>query len=77
MQEKLSTVDAAEVAKFEAMALEWWDLEGKFKPLHMLNPCRLDYITQQIASEFGRNLKEALPFQGLRILDIGLSLIHI
>lgn len=71
MQEKLSTVDAAEVAKFEAMALEWWDLEGKFKPLHMLNPCRLDYITQQIASEFGRNLKEALPFQGLRILDIG------
>ena len=71
MQEKLSTVDAAEVAKFEAMALEWWDLEGKFKPLQMLNPCRLDYITQQIASEFGRNLKEALPFQGLRILDIG------
>ena len=71
MQEKLSTVDVAEVAKFEAMALEWWDLEGKFKPLHMLNPCRLDYITQQIASEFGRNLKEALPFQGLRILDIG------
>ena len=71
MQEKLSTVDAAEVAKFEAMALEWWDLEGKFKPLHMLNPCRLDYITQQIASEFGRNLKETLPFQGLRILDIG------
>jgi 2-polyprenyl-6-hydroxyphenyl methylase/3-demethylubiquinone-9 3-methyltransferase len=71
MQEKLSTVDKAEVAKFEAMALEWWDLEGKFKPLHMLNPCRLDYITQQIAFEFGRNLKEAFPFQGLRILDIG------
>ncbi len=71
MQGNQSTVDPAEVAKFEAMAAEWWDLEGKFKPLHMLNPCRLDYITQQIASEFGRNLKEALPFQGLRILDIG------
>ena len=71
MQGNQSTVDPAEVAKFEAMAAEWWDLEGKFKPLHMLNPCRLDYISQQIASEFGRNLKEALPFQGLRILDIG------
>ena len=71
MQEKLNTIDPIEVAKFEAMALEWWDPEGKFKPLHMLNPCRLEYITQQIASEFGRNLKEALPFQGLRILDIG------
>ena len=71
MQEKLTTVDPAEVAKFEAMALEWWDLEGKFKPLHMLNPCRLDYITKQIATEFNRNLKESLPFKGLRILDIG------
>ena len=39
-----TTVDAAEVAKFEAMAAEWWDPHGKFKPLHMLNPCRLDYI---------------------------------
>jgi 2-polyprenyl-6-hydroxyphenyl methylase/3-demethylubiquinone-9 3-methyltransferase len=71
MQEKLTTVDPAEVAKFEAMALEWWDLEGKFKPLHMLNPCRLDYITQQIATEFNKNLNERLPFKGLRILDIG------
>ncbi|WP_226780048.1 bifunctional 2-polyprenyl-6-hydroxyphenol methylase/3-demethylubiquinol 3-O-methyltransferase UbiG [Oceaniglobus trochenteri] len=66
-----STVDAAEVAKFEAMAAEWWDPNGKFKPLHMLNPCRLDYITAQIASEFDRDLKGALPFAGLRILDIG------
>ena len=41
MQGNQSTVDPAEVAKFEAMAAEWWDLEGKFKPLHMLNPCRL------------------------------------
>lgn len=65
------TVDANEVAKFEAMAAEWWDTEGKFKPLHMLNPCRLDYITDQIAVEFGRDLTKKLPFKGLRILDIG------
>lgn len=66
-----STVDPAEVAKFEAMAAEWWNPNGKFKPLHMLNPCRLDYITSQIASEFDLDLAGPLPFKGLRILDIG------
>jgi 2-polyprenyl-6-hydroxyphenyl methylase/3-demethylubiquinone-9 3-methyltransferase len=66
-----TTVDPAEVAKFEAMAAEWWNPDGKFKPLHMLNPCRLDYITRQIAAEFGRDLTGARPFAGLRILDIG------
>ena len=66
-----TTIDPAEVAKFEAMAAEWWDPKGKFKPLHLMNPCRLDYITTQIAAEFGRDLKGAAPFQGLRILDIG------
>ena len=71
MQALQSTVDPAEVAKFEAMAAEWWDVNGKFKPLHMLNPCRLDYITTQIAGEFDRDLKGDLPFRGLRILDIG------
>ncbi len=67
----VDTVDPAEVAKFEAMAAEWWDLEGKFKPLHMLNPCRLDYICAQVAAEFGRDLAGDLPFKGLRVLDIG------
>ena len=71
MQAPLSTVDPAEVAKFEAMAAEWWDENGKFKPLHMLNPCRLDYITQQIAGEFDRDLSKPEAFNGLRILDIG------
>lgn len=71
MQAAESTIDAAEVAKFEAMAAEWWDPEGKFKPLHMLNPCRLDYITRQIAGEFDRDLSRPRPFEGLRILDIG------
>ena len=66
-----STIDAAEVAKFEAMAAEWWDPTGKFKPLHMMNPCRLDYITRQIAGEFDRDLSAPKPFAGLRLLDIG------
>ncbi|MFN6978386.1 MAG: bifunctional 2-polyprenyl-6-hydroxyphenol methylase/3-demethylubiquinol 3-O-methyltransferase UbiG [Gemmobacter sp.] len=64
-------VDPAEIAKFERMAAEWWDTEGKFKPLHMLNPTRLDYITGQIAAEFGRDPASAKPFSGLRLLDIG------
>jgi 2-polyprenyl-6-hydroxyphenyl methylase/3-demethylubiquinone-9 3-methyltransferase len=67
----MTSIDAAEVAKFEAMAAEWWNPEGKFKPLHMLNPCRLDYITTQIAAQFGRDLAAPRPFAGLRLLDIG------
>ncbi|MFN3844797.1 MAG: bifunctional 2-polyprenyl-6-hydroxyphenol methylase/3-demethylubiquinol 3-O-methyltransferase UbiG [Paracoccaceae bacterium] len=69
--ESQTTVDPAEVAKFEAMAAEWWDPNGKFKPLHMLNPCRLDYITSQVAAEFDRDMTKPLPFKGLRLLDIG------
>jgi 2-polyprenyl-6-hydroxyphenyl methylase/3-demethylubiquinone-9 3-methyltransferase len=71
MQAPQSTVDPAEIAKFEAMAAEWWDPSGKFKPLHMLNPCRLDYITTQIAGQFDRDLSSRMPFAGLRLLDIG------
>lgn len=66
-----TSIDPAEVAKFEAMAADWWDPHGKFKPLHMLNPCRLDYITSQIAAEFDRDLTGPKPFEGLRLLDIG------
>ncbi|MGB3554421.1 MAG: bifunctional 2-polyprenyl-6-hydroxyphenol methylase/3-demethylubiquinol 3-O-methyltransferase UbiG [Jannaschia sp.] len=66
-----TTIDDGEIAKFQAMAAEWWDPNGKFKPLHMLNPCRLDYITTQIAGEFDRDLSTDRPFDGLRILDIG------
>ena len=71
MKPVIDTIDPNEVAKFEAMADEWWDPDGKFKPLHMLNPCRLDYIVSQIALEFDRDLKSKKPFKGLEILDIG------
>ena len=68
---RINTIDPKEVAKFEAMATEWWNTDGKFKPLHMLNPTRLDYIVEQIAAEFTRNLSIKNPFKDLRILDIG------
>lgn len=71
MQSVQTTIDPGEIEKFQAMAAEWWNPEGKFKPLHMLNPCRLDYITAQIAAEFERDLAVDQPFEGLRILDIG------
>ncbi len=71
MNKTASSIDPEEVARFEAMAAEWWDPKGKFKPLHMLNPCRLDYITTQIAAQFGRDLRHPSPFNGLRLLDIG------
>ncbi|OCX61681.1 bifunctional 3-demethylubiquinol 3-O-methyltransferase/2-polyprenyl-6-hydroxyphenol methylase [Thioclava sp. SK-1] len=71
MTQPNSTIDPSEVAKFEAMAAEWWDPAGKFKPLHQMNPVRLDYITRQIAAQFGRDLSTAQPFDGLRLLDIG------
>ncbi|MDG2474608.1 MAG: bifunctional 2-polyprenyl-6-hydroxyphenol methylase/3-demethylubiquinol 3-O-methyltransferase UbiG [Paracoccaceae bacterium] len=66
-----NTIDNDEVLKFQAMAEEWWDPSGKFKPLHMLNPCRLQYITEQISWHFELKLDHSKPFKGLEILDIG------
>ena len=71
MQASQFSIDPEEIAKFEAMAEEWWDPNGKFKPLHMLNPCRLDYIVEMIRTEFGCDPQKATPFNGLKILDIG------
>lgn len=66
-----TTIDAGEVERFSAMAAEWWDPNGKFRPLHKFNPVRLAYIRDQIAARFGRDPRAAKPFEGLRILDIG------
>ena len=66
-----NTIDNSEILKFQAMADEWWDPLGKFKPLHMLNPCRLKYITDQISWHYSLNLDDKMPFDGLSVLDIG------
>lgn len=66
-----TTIDTAEVERFSAMAAEWWNPNGKFRPLHKFNPIRLAYIRDQVAARFGRDPREARPFQGLRFLDIG------
>jgi 2-polyprenyl-6-hydroxyphenyl methylase/3-demethylubiquinone-9 3-methyltransferase len=66
-----STIDAGEVERFSALAAEWWNPNGKFRPLHKFNPVRLAYIRDQVAARFGRDPNAARPFEGLRILDIG------
>ncbi|MGF1503501.1 MAG: bifunctional 2-polyprenyl-6-hydroxyphenol methylase/3-demethylubiquinol 3-O-methyltransferase UbiG [Paracoccaceae bacterium] len=66
-----ASVKDDEIAKFQAMAAEWWNPDGKFKPLHMLQPCRLEYCVAQIAAQHGRDRKTPAPFEGLRILDVG------
>ncbi len=67
----MTSIDQTEIDKFAALAAEWWDPEGPFRPLHRMNPCRLDYITRQIAAERGSDLTARRPFDGLRLLDIG------
>jgi 2-polyprenyl-6-hydroxyphenyl methylase/3-demethylubiquinone-9 3-methyltransferase len=66
-----SSVDEAEVAKFSAIAEEWWDPAGKFAPLHKFNPVRLGFIRDAAAEHFGRDARALRPFEGLSLLDIG------
>lgn len=66
-----STVDDAEIRRFSAMAAEWWNPAGKFRPLHKFNPVRLAYVKETVAARFGRDPLDARAFEGLRLLDIG------
>ncbi len=65
------SIDADEVAKFSAIAAQWWDPKGKFRPLHRFNPVRLGFIRSTIETHFDLPAKARHPFKGLRILDIG------
>ena len=65
------SVDPGEIAKFSAMAAEWWDPAGKFAPLHKFNPVRLGFIRDIAAAHFDRDPKSLRPFEGLTLLDIG------
>jgi 2-polyprenyl-6-hydroxyphenyl methylase/3-demethylubiquinone-9 3-methyltransferase len=71
--ERLSriSVDPAEMASFSRMAADWWDPTGPFKPLHIMNGARLDYIKQTVCEHFGLDPNAERPLNGLRVLDIG------
>ncbi|HEY3638705.1 MAG TPA: bifunctional 2-polyprenyl-6-hydroxyphenol methylase/3-demethylubiquinol 3-O-methyltransferase UbiG [Rhizomicrobium sp.] len=66
-----SSIDAREVEKFAALAGEWWDPDGKFAPLHRLNPVRLAFIRDVASRHFARDTKAIAPFSGLTLIDIG------
>ena len=67
---KTTTINKEEIDKFSKIAEEWWDPEGKFKPLHIFNPLRIKYIKDSIIKHF-KIKKKKLPLSGLKILDIG------
>ncbi|MBK8083944.1 MAG: bifunctional 2-polyprenyl-6-hydroxyphenol methylase/3-demethylubiquinol 3-O-methyltransferase UbiG [Devosia sp.] len=66
-----TTINDDEIRKFAAMADEWWNPNGKFKPLHKFNPVRLAYVRDRAIAQFGRDGTARRPLEGLRVLDIG------
>ena len=66
-----NTASAEEIARFAAVADSWWDPKGAFRPLHRLNPTRIGFIRDRVASHFRRRALADVPFKGLDLLDIG------
>ena len=66
-----TTIDPAEVARFERIAETWWDPKGPMKVLHKFNPVRLAYIRDEACRRFGRDPRSARSLEGLTILDVG------
>jgi 2-polyprenyl-6-hydroxyphenyl methylase/3-demethylubiquinone-9 3-methyltransferase len=67
----MSTVNKDEINKFSKIADEWWDIDGKFKPLHLFNPIRIEYILDITLNHFKIDKNKKLPLKNLKILDIG------
>jgi len=67
----MTTINKEEIQKFSKLADEWWDVNGKFKPLHMFNPIRIEYILEEITKHFKLDRERKLLLKNLEILDIG------
>ena len=67
----MSTVDKKEVEKFSKLANDWWNPNGKFKPLHLFNPIRIKFIKEKLISHFSLNSSSQKPLEKINILDIG------
>jgi 2-polyprenyl-6-hydroxyphenyl methylase/3-demethylubiquinone-9 3-methyltransferase len=65
------SVDAEEIARFEALAETWWDPAGPMRPLHVMAPVRIGFVRDRAAAAFGRDITADRPFTGLTLLDIG------
>lgn len=68
---KTSTIDEKEINHFAKDSQNWWDEDGAFKPLHRLNPVRMQYIKHSICAHFGLDEDSLKPFGGLSVIDIG------
>lgn len=66
-----STIDEEEVAKFSAVADEWWNPEGPFRPLHQMTDTRVQFVLAAMATHFGIDPGAEAPLAGLRIIDVG------
>jgi 2-polyprenyl-6-hydroxyphenyl methylase / 3-demethylubiquinone-9 3-methyltransferase len=71
VQTQDSTVDAAEIDRFAAQAVAWWDPDGSFRALHGVNPVRLGFVRSRLLAHFRRDPESLRPFANLRLLDIG------
>ncbi|MDB9705850.1 bifunctional 2-polyprenyl-6-hydroxyphenol methylase/3-demethylubiquinol 3-O-methyltransferase UbiG [Pelagibacteraceae bacterium] len=67
----MTTINKEEIQKFSNLADEWWDVNGKFKPLHMFNPIRIEYILDEITKHFKIKKDKKFLLENLKILDIG------
>ena len=67
----MTTINEKEIQKFSKLADEWWDANGKFKPLHKFNPIRISYIIDKCKSHFKLQTKIEKPLSSLKVLDIG------
>jgi len=68
---KTNTINKKEIEKFSKIAEEWWDPNGKFKPLHKFNPIRISYIKENIINTFNLKNKKDNPLSEIKILDVG------
>ena len=67
----MTTINKEEIQKFSTLAEEWWDVKGKFKPLHMFNPIRIEYIIEKVKEHFSIDDRKVNYFKNLKFLDIG------
>jgi 2-polyprenyl-6-hydroxyphenyl methylase/3-demethylubiquinone-9 3-methyltransferase len=71
MDEFGDTVDPEDIDRFAAQSAGWWDPRGGFRPLHRINPARIDFIRHQLLAHFHRDARSLSPFTGLSLADIG------
>ena len=67
----MSTINKKEIEKFSKLAKDWWNPNGRLRPLHLLNPARIKFIKEKLITHFGLNSKDSDPLKKINILDIG------